>query len=85
MKEQSYHEVFFLLELIKIVALDKPGRMLYEMGGVTKTIAIVAIEIAACKMPIQTVESGLLGSHDKLFAPHGDDNQFSTRPKNRCV
>ncbi|XP_022845261.1 uncharacterized protein LOC111368250 [Olea europaea var. sylvestris] len=36
------------------VAVVKPGRMLYEMGGVTKNIARRAISIAASKMPIRT-------------------------------
>nr|YP_010273730.1 ribosomal protein L16 [Dinetus racemosus]UKO32138.1 ribosomal protein L16 [Dinetus racemosus] len=35
-------------------AVVKPGRILYEMGGVTKKIARRAISIAASKMPIQT-------------------------------
>jgi large subunit ribosomal protein L16 len=36
------------------VAVVKPGRILYEMGGVTENIARKAIEIAASKMPIRT-------------------------------
>nr|YP_009994355.1 large ribosomal protein 16 [Cuscuta africana]QNP08483.1 large ribosomal protein 16 [Cuscuta africana] len=36
------------------VAVVKPGRILYEMGGVTKNIARRAISIAASKMPIKT-------------------------------
>lgn len=36
------------------VAVVKPGRILYEMGGVTKKIARRAISIAASKMPIRT-------------------------------
>nr|YP_009994481.1 large ribosomal protein 16 [Cuscuta pedicellata]QNP08611.1 large ribosomal protein 16 [Cuscuta pedicellata] len=36
------------------VAVVKPGRILYEMGGVTKNIAKKAISIAASKMPIRT-------------------------------
>ncbi|CAH9120558.1 unnamed protein product [Cuscuta europaea] len=36
------------------VAVVKPGRILFEMGGVTKNIARKAISIAASKMPIQT-------------------------------
>jgi large subunit ribosomal protein L16 len=36
------------------VAVVKPGRILYEMGGVTKNIARRAISIAASKMPIRT-------------------------------
>ncbi|KAL3516384.1 hypothetical protein ACH5RR_023286 [Cinchona calisaya] len=36
------------------VAVVKPGRILYEMGGVTENIARTAISIAASKMPIRT-------------------------------
>nr|YP_010361700.1 ribosomal protein L16 [Triadenum breviflorum]UNQ87260.1 ribosomal protein L16 [Triadenum breviflorum] len=36
------------------VAVVKPGRILYEMGGVRENIARKAIEIAASKMPIRT-------------------------------
>nr|QHD26649.1 ribosomal protein L16 [Gentiana lhassica] len=36
------------------VAVVKPGRILYEMNGVTENIARRAISIAASKMPIRT-------------------------------
>nr|YP_009862020.1 ribosomal protein L16 [Viscum liquidambaricola]QKV09845.1 ribosomal protein L16 [Viscum liquidambaricola] len=36
------------------VAVIKPGRILYETGGVSKNIAKKAILIAASKMPIRT-------------------------------
>ena len=36
------------------VAVVKPGRILYEMGGVTENIARRAISIASSKMPIRT-------------------------------
>nr|ANP26277.1 ribosomal protein L16 [Monotropa uniflora] len=36
------------------VAVVKPGRILYEMGGVKKNIARKAILIAASKLPIRT-------------------------------
>nr|YP_011004173.1 ribosomal protein L16 [Crassula volkensii]WPS93436.1 ribosomal protein L16 [Crassula volkensii] len=36
------------------VAVVKPGRILYEMGGVPENIARKAIQIAASKMPIRT-------------------------------
>ncbi|CAK7324617.1 unnamed protein product [Dovyalis caffra] len=36
------------------VAVVKPGRMIYEMGGVAENIARKAISIAASKMPIRT-------------------------------
>jgi large subunit ribosomal protein L16 len=32
----------------------KPGKILYEMGGVPENIARKAISIAASKMPIKT-------------------------------
>jgi len=36
------------------VAVVKPGRILYEMGGVSETVARAAISLTAYKMPIQT-------------------------------
>nr|YP_009400566.1 50S ribosomal protein L16 [Vanilla aphylla]YP_009748504.1 ribosomal protein L16 [Vanilla madagascariensis]QHD19672.1 50S ribosomal protein L16 [Vanilla shenzhenica]QII90184.1 ribosomal protein L16 [Vanilla madagascariensis]BAX88179.1 50S ribosomal protein L16 [Vanilla aphylla] len=36
------------------VSVVKPGRILYEMTGVSKTVAKAAMQIAACKMPILT-------------------------------
>lgn len=36
------------------VSVVKPGRILYEMSGVSETIARAAISIAASKMPIRT-------------------------------
>nr|WPS93351.1 ribosomal protein L16 [Crassula expansa subsp. fragilis] len=36
------------------VAVVKPGRILYEMGGLPENIARKAIQIAASKMPIRT-------------------------------
>nr|YP_009826579.1 ribosomal protein L16 [Bulbophyllum exaltatum]YP_009826951.1 ribosomal protein L16 [Bulbophyllum weddellii]YP_010403266.1 50S ribosomal protein L16 [Bulbophyllum ningboense]QWC54646.1 50S ribosomal protein L16 [Bulbophyllum pingnanense]BCZ49932.1 50S ribosomal protein L16 [Bulbophyllum forrestii]QIQ47820.1 ribosomal protein L16 [Bulbophyllum exaltatum]QIQ48192.1 ribosomal protein L16 [Bulbophyllum weddellii]UQW82957.1 50S ribosomal protein L16 [Bulbophyllum ningboense] len=36
------------------VSVVKPGRILYEMSGVSETVAKTAMEIAACKMPIRT-------------------------------
>nr|YP_009435173.1 ribosomal protein L16 [Lobelia linearis]ATG25174.1 ribosomal protein L16 [Lobelia linearis] len=36
------------------VAVVRPGRILYELGGVTENIARRAISIAASKMPIRT-------------------------------
>ena len=36
------------------VAVVKPGRILYEMGGVSEIVAREAISIAASKMPIRT-------------------------------
>nr|YP_010157917.1 ribosomal protein L16 [Dioscorea persimilis]QGQ61641.1 ribosomal protein L16 [Dioscorea persimilis]QRG29864.1 ribosomal protein L16 [Dioscorea persimilis] len=36
------------------VSVVKPGRILYEMSGVSETVARTAISIAASKMPIRT-------------------------------
>lgn len=36
------------------VVVVKPGRILYEMGGITENIARKAISIASSKMPIRT-------------------------------
>lgn len=36
------------------VAAVQPGRILYEMGGVTEAVAREAISLAASKMPVQT-------------------------------
>ena len=36
------------------VAVVKPGRILYEMSGVSETVARSAMRIAAYKMPIKT-------------------------------
>nr|YP_009515154.1 ribosomal protein L16 [Isoetes cangae]YP_009515237.1 ribosomal protein L16 [Isoetes serracarajensis]AVH79981.1 ribosomal protein L16 [Isoetes cangae]AVH80064.1 ribosomal protein L16 [Isoetes cangae]AVH80147.1 ribosomal protein L16 [Isoetes serracarajensis] len=36
------------------VSVVKPGRILYEMGGVPEAIATAALKMAAYKMPIRT-------------------------------
>nr|YP_009135894.1 ribosomal protein L16 [Lithachne pauciflora]AIM54071.1 ribosomal protein L16 [Lithachne pauciflora] len=36
------------------VAIVKPGRIVYEMAGVSETVARAAISIAASKMPIRS-------------------------------
>lgn len=36
------------------VSVVKPGRILYEIGGISETVARTAILIAASKMPIRT-------------------------------
>lgn len=46
------------------VAVVKPGRILYEMTGVTENIARRAISIAASKMPLRT-QFIILESRDK--------------------
>lgn len=42
------------------VAVVKPGRILFEMGGVSKAIAMAALRLAAYKLPVKTkfVEKG---------------------------
>tara|TARA_B100001971_G_C18226592_1_gene560906 strand:+ start:310 stop:678 length:369 start_codon:yes stop_codon:yes gene_type:complete len=45
------------------VAVVKPGRIVYEMGGVTESIAKEALRLAAHKLPVATcvvVRQGLL-------------------------
>jgi large subunit ribosomal protein L16 len=37
------------------VSLIQPGKMLYEMEGVTEEIAREAFKLAAAKLPIKTV------------------------------
>ena len=48
------------------VAVVKPGRMLFEMGGVTPEVAKEAMKLAASKLPIKTrfvsVESAAAGA-----------------------
>jgi large subunit ribosomal protein L16 len=48
------------------VAVIKPGRVLFEMGGVTPEVAKEAMKLAASKLPIKTrfvsVESALTGT-----------------------
>jgi len=36
------------------VAIVQPGKILYELGGVTETIARASMRIAAYKMPVKT-------------------------------
>jgi len=36
------------------VAVVKPGRVLFEMGGVTPEVAKEAMKLAAAKLPIKT-------------------------------
>ena len=38
----------------KWVAVVKPGRMLFEIGGVPETLAMEALRLAAHKMPVRT-------------------------------
>ena len=44
----------------EFVAVVKPGRILFEMGGVTKQVAQAALRLAAYKLPVKTkfVERG---------------------------
>lgn len=41
-------------DVYEYVAPIKPGRMLFEMGGVTKEVAYAALRLAAHKLPIKT-------------------------------
>ncbi len=41
-------------EVYEYVAPVKPGRMLFEMGGVSKDIAFSALRLAAQKLPVRT-------------------------------
>ena len=36
------------------VAVGKPGRVLFELEGVTRAIAVTAMALAAAKMPVKT-------------------------------
>lgn len=47
-------------DVYEYVATVKPGRMLFEMGGVTREVAMAALRLAAYKLPIKTkiVERG---------------------------
>ncbi len=47
-------------DVFEYVAAVKPGRMLFEMGGVTKEVAYAALRLAAFKLPIKTkvIEKG---------------------------
>nr|YP_009414520.1 ribosomal protein L16 [Aneura pinguis]ASN73834.1 ribosomal protein L16 [Aneura pinguis]WGO59308.1 ribosomal protein L16 [Aneura pinguis]WGO59394.1 ribosomal protein L16 [Aneura pinguis]WGO59480.1 ribosomal protein L16 [Aneura pinguis] len=41
------------------VAIAKPGKILYEIGGVSENVAKAAMKIAAYKMPIRTAFVGI--------------------------
>ena len=41
-------------DVYEFVAPVKPGRMLFEMGGVTKEIAFAALRLAAYKLDVKT-------------------------------
>lgn len=41
-------------DVYEYVAVVKPGRVLFEMGGVTADIAKVALRLAAHKLPVRT-------------------------------
>ena len=47
-------------DVFEYVATVKPGRMLFEMGGVSKDIAAAALRLAAYKLPVKTrfIEKG---------------------------
>lgn len=41
-------------DVYEYVATVRPGRMLFEMGGVTRATAVSALRLAAHKLPIKT-------------------------------
>ncbi len=41
-------------DVYEYVASIKPGRMLFEMGGITKDIAYAALRLASHKLPVKT-------------------------------
>lgn len=41
-------------DVYEYVATVKPGRVLFEMGGVTKEIAFAALRLASHKLPVRT-------------------------------
>ena len=41
-------------EIDKYVAVVKPGRILFEVGGVDENVAIIALKRAADKLPFKT-------------------------------
>lgn len=41
-------------DVFEYVAVVKPGRMLFEMSGVSKTVAKAALILAAHKLPVRT-------------------------------
>ena len=41
-------------DIHEYVAVVKPGRVLFEMGGVSKTVAMEALRLAAYKLPVKT-------------------------------
>jgi len=41
-------------DIAEYVAPVKPGRVLFEMSGVTKEIAHAALRLAAYKLPVKT-------------------------------
>ena len=47
-------------DVYEYVAVVKPGRVMFEMGGVTKEQATIALRLAANKIPVRTrmVEKG---------------------------
>jgi large subunit ribosomal protein L16 len=41
-------------DIVDYVAVVKPGRILFEMGGVTREVAQEAMKMAAAKLPLKT-------------------------------
>ncbi len=50
------------------VAVVKPGRMLFEMAGVTEEVAREALRLAAFKLPVRTrfVRAGAIGGESPI-------------------
>jgi len=49
------------------VAVVKPGKLLFEMEGVTRAEAVLALQLAAQKLPVRTkiiCKEDLIGAHD---------------------
>lgn len=41
-------------DIFEYVAVVKPGRILFEMGGIAKTMAMEAMRLASQKLPVKT-------------------------------
>jgi large subunit ribosomal protein L16 len=41
-------------DIFEYVAVVRPGRILFEMGGITKEVACEAMRLASQKLPIKT-------------------------------
>ena len=41
-------------DVFEYVAVVKPGRILFEMGGIEKEVAFEALRLASAKLPVKT-------------------------------